>query len=689
MSGEDDNGGGGGGGGDDPFESAQGLGERYQRGATAHAIHVWWARRPFSSMRQLVQTAIAGADDGRDRDAPPRVLDPFAGGATIPLAAAQLGCEAHSSDLNELSVFVQRALLGVARAWRGDAAAWQDALRAYGTRVLDALAAATAPLFPQRGAGADGLRPTQYLWTYRTTCAACGYQPLLTRRQTLARRRGRPTLRLALEDAGASARFATTTDADAGDALSVWGAGRRKARCPKCSAALSTAVDGAQEVLAAVVLAAANNGKRYHVPAEAEAALWAPPTALARPDDARVPRSEFPQLSGVVNPPLHGIRSHADLFNGRQARVCLALADALGASHCEACGALGRERADALFRVLAALIDQLVDWNSRLTMWIPQNEQVGRAFCGPGIAMLWDYVETDPVAGGPAGLHGKLDRIIRASTELAELPGGRAGAVGAGARRADATALPWPDEFFDAVVTDPPYYDNILYTPLADAFYAWKRPFLRTIDPDLFAADSTTGSGELVCSRLQQGAGAHAHYVARLGTALAEMERVLRPGGSVALVFSHSSLAPWEALRDAFRATGLRVEAVHPLNVERPQRPRAMNAAAVNTCMVFVARKGDGARPLAAVDAARSELLALAEDRGGAALRARGWHDADIGLTLFARGIGHLCNLRPPATVVPTDNADPGDPERELLREFAAAISERYPGFRLRERRSL
>lgn len=63
--------------------------------------------------------------------------------------------------------------------------------------------------------------------------------------------------------------------------------------------------------------------------------------------------------------------------------------------------------------VLSSLIDQIVDWNCRLSMWIPQNEQVGRAFCGPGIAMLWDYAETDQLLKGPANLWDKLERIIK------------------------------------------------------------------------------------------------------------------------------------------------------------------------------------------------------------------------------------------------------------------------------------
>ena len=36
--------------------------------------------------------------------------------------------------------------------------------------------------------------------------------------------------------------------------------------------------------------------------------------------------------------------------------------------------------------------------------------------------------------------------------------------------RGSATALTWRDGFFDAVVTDPPYYDNVPYADIADFF---------------------------------------------------------------------------------------------------------------------------------------------------------------------------------------------------------------------------
>jgi putative DNA methylase len=44
-------------------------------------------------------------------DQPPKVLDPFAGGGSIPLEALRLGCESYASDYNPVAVFIEKATL--------------------------------------------------------------------------------------------------------------------------------------------------------------------------------------------------------------------------------------------------------------------------------------------------------------------------------------------------------------------------------------------------------------------------------------------------------------------------------------------------------------------------------------------------------------------------------------------------
>src|SRR5690554_630054 len=126
-----------------------------------------------------------------------------------------------------------------------------------------------------------------------------------------------------------------------------------------------------------------------------------------------LPEAELPMWSGVTNPSLYGMAKHADLFSKRQLATLVRLCRLLNEHHGRWELSHGPEKARALAAFLSALIDQLVDWNSRLATWIAQNKQVGRALSGPGIPMVWDFSEIDPTEESPANLWDKLDRIVR------------------------------------------------------------------------------------------------------------------------------------------------------------------------------------------------------------------------------------------------------------------------------------
>ena len=126
----------------------------------------------------------------------------------------------------------------------------------------------------------------------------------------------------------------------------------------------------------------------------------------------QLPNTPVEKWSGIVNPGIYGIETHSDIFNLRQKLVITILISILIEEYREITSEESKETALFIISLLAGLNDQLEDWNCRLSMWISENEQVGRAFCGPGIPMLWVYSEIDPILKGPANLWDKLDRII-------------------------------------------------------------------------------------------------------------------------------------------------------------------------------------------------------------------------------------------------------------------------------------
>jgi len=109
-----------------------------------------------------------------------------------------------------------------------------------------------------------------------------------------------------------------------------------------------------------------------------------------------------------------------------------------------------------------------------------------------------------------------------------------------------ATALPWPDNFFDAVLTDPPYYDNVPYSNLSDFFYVWLKRTVGDLYPDLFATPLTPKSEEMVADARRAGGTENAmrRFEQMLTQAFREIHRVLKPDGIAVIVFAHKTTKP-------------------------------------------------------------------------------------------------------------------------------------------------
>lgn len=678
--------------------STAGFAERYRRGETAHTIHVWWARRPYSAMRSLVFACLskdtsqhahelmdrlsisppgslvlssARSSLSKEYPRPPRALDMFGGGGTIAFEGISLGADMHSIDSNELSVFVQKSILVYPQdvPW-GELA---HHLKKSGKRVLERLTILTADLYPLRSS------TFAYFWTYSTNCERCNYRFYLSKRPWLSRKKGK-RIAFVFSEGTNSQNISITEVAIEQKRETPWVGKNGTVRCPHCkNVSIKKQIQNCQDELIGVAQPSETKGKRF---------ITSPPGAIpplgkliAREREMlsalqmKLPSSSLPKWSGIVNPSLYGIKTHADFVNLRQRIVLLTLIQCLDEEFELLATSASPGIARAVIGLLSGLVDQLVDWNCRLSMWIPQNEQVGRAFCGPGIAMLWDYAETDPVSAGPSNLWSKLNRIVAGASTISILP------ASCKVRQACAQELPFGDGFFDAIVTDPPYYDNIYYNALADFFFAWKRPLLKKIAPELSTNLQTDSSRELVASTFRSGdpIRAHSDYCRELGRAVAEAERVLTSDGVFALLYSHSSLQGWEALVRAYRPTRLTITSVQPLSIERKQRPRAMTSEAVNTCVVFVSHKGGESKPSAEIDSLCSRLKHMIEPFHNN-LAAAGWHERDIAIAAYSQAVGLLANV---SSVSGIEN------DREALKQFEAIVQQRFRDFRVTTRSSL
>ncbi|HEX9273978.1 MAG TPA: adenine-specific DNA methylase, partial [Candidatus Binatia bacterium] len=116
----------------------------------------------------------------------------------------------------------------------------------------------------------------------------------------------------------------------------------------------------------------------------------------------------------------------------------------------------------------------------------------------------------------------------------------------------DKTSL--TDSCVDFVITDPPFFDNVHYSELADFFYAWQTQYER----GFITQTSTTRQKEEVQDTEASS------FARKLGAVFAECRRVLRCRGLLIFTYHHSRSEGWVSLVEAVYGAGFSVVNAHP-----------------------------------------------------------------------------------------------------------------------------
>jgi adenine-specific DNA methylase len=114
-----------------------------------------------------VSRALVKAAHGEE---PPMVVDPFAGGGSIPLEALRVGCDAFASDLNPVACLILRVMLeDIPR----HGPKLVEELRRTGAEVKREAEKELAQFYPK---DSDGATPIAYLWARTVRCESpnCG-----------------------------------------------------------------------------------------------------------------------------------------------------------------------------------------------------------------------------------------------------------------------------------------------------------------------------------------------------------------------------------------------------------------------------------------------------------------------------------------------------------------------------------
>ena len=326
-----------------------------------------------------------------------------------------------------------------------------------------------------------------------------------------------------------------------------------------------------------------------------------------------VPSEKFPEASNDDRPIQYGMPLWRDLFSPRQL-LCHGTAVEVFRELLEADRADGKlsEVRRAAYGYLALSLDKLRDYNSRMTRWHVNREVMVNTFDRHDFSFKWSYAEMAPLIVG-LGYDWAIGQTAKCIDELVALvcpeANGAAGDLFHGVSMTDYTSPSITvtcksgdsldhieDGSVDAVIMDPPYYDNVMYAELSDFFYVWLKRTAGHVFPELFRRYLTDKDNEAVANparfRDQKGARmlAGRDYQERMASIFAECHRTLKPNGVMTLMFTHKATGAWDALTKGLIEAGFAITASWPINTEAEGSLHIKNKAAAKSTIFLVCR---------------------------------------------------------------------------------------------------
>jgi len=155
-----------------------------------------------------------------------------------------------------------------------------------------------------------------------------------------------------------------------------------------------------------------------------------------------------------------------------------------------------------------------------------------------------------------------------------------------------------PDGSIHNITVDPPYYDNVMYAELADFFYVWLKRSVGTLFPEFFRDELTNKDDEAVANPARFASTgrkkkelAEADYEHKMAAAFREMYRVLRPDGSLTVMFTHKRVEAWDTLASALIGAGFTIKASWPVHTESEHSLHQAKKNAASSTILLVCRK--------------------------------------------------------------------------------------------------
>ncbi|MEE8389823.1 MAG: DUF1156 domain-containing protein, partial [Anaerolineae bacterium] len=265
-----------------------------------------------------------------------------------------------------------------------------------------------------------------------------------------------------------------------------------------------------------------------------------------------VPDEPLPFQSGLgfrVQP--YGVKEWGQFFTPRQLFTLLTFAKYVRVAHTRILQrGYSEEQAKTVATYLGLWTDRIVDYGSGQCTWKPGGEFVASSFGRQALPMIWDFAEVNAFGNASGNALSALEWILDVIRENSNL-----GCVGE-VWRGSATETLFEANTFDAIITDPPYYDNVGYSDLSDFFYIWLKRSIGFLYPEHFSSFLTPKKKEAIMDAGRHDRSKEAakdFYEQMMAQAFAEAGRTLKPGAPLIIVYAHKTTLGWATLVDALR----------------------------------------------------------------------------------------------------------------------------------------
>jgi putative DNA methylase len=587
-------------------------------------LHKWWARRLGSVFRTIILGTFLEADQDvwqayyRRADFDGKiVLDPFMGGGTTVVEALRLGCKIVGVDLNPV--------------------AWWTVKKAIEPVSLDALDKAFRQIEQKVAPKIQGFYKTQcldcqreadvlhFFWVKKAPCLTCGRKTRLHTSHVITHYKDGS---IVLCPACGGVFKTTSTGEDVSCPMCDQrftpsrGIVRRSSfTCPSCNQkqTIIEATRQREQPLGQEMYALSYfcpvHGQSFKSPSDDDKELFREAVRQfeQRKESLLFPRQAIPDGLKTRDLLNHNYEYWHELFNERQL-LCL---DMLLRAIIELKDENVREFMITLFSSCLEFNNMFCSYKgtSRVKPGAVRHIFSHHAFVLPREPLENNLWGVNNSSGSFSGLYrsrlrrGKeyclapLERFVkdghvvqkvrikgekiegRLATSFAELQNGQKNAL---LLCQNSEALDLPDNSVDAVVTDPPYFDNVQYSELADFFYVWLRLWLK----DKYAAfqpELCPKTDEIV-KNPKRGKGSQS-FLEGLTNVFRECHRLLKEDGALIFTFHHKESEAWSIVLKAVLDAGFYIGATYPVHAEMRISVHIHNQEAIEYDAIIICHK--------------------------------------------------------------------------------------------------